>query len=85
VNRELIDFCERKMLINIFGPSQAKELWRIRQINKIYRSYDDVERRTFLLLKRLQWAGLVVRIDDSYVRQKSNGRMFRGKKANGKA
>jgi hypothetical protein len=43
VNRELIDFFERKVLITIFEPSQAEGRWRIRQNNKIYVSYDDVE------------------------------------------
>jgi len=84
VNREFIDFFERKILSNIFGPSQAKDLWRIRQNNNIYRSYDDVERWTFLLLKKLKWAGLVVRMDDSYVRQKIMVGCFVGRRCVGK-
>jgi hypothetical protein len=45
--------------------------------------YDDVALQTFLLLKRLLWAGHIVRMDDFCILKKSNGRMFQRKKAHG--
>jgi len=83
MNRELIDFFERKILSNIFGPSQAKGLWRIRIIRFTGRMMMwDVG--TFLVQKLLQWAGLVIRVDDSYVRQKIMGGCFVGRRRVGK-
>jgi hypothetical protein len=79
-----IDFFEMKILSNIFGPSQAKEVWILIQNKKIHRLCDDVACRTFLRLKSVQCAGLVVKIDDSYVRQKVMDGCFVGRSRMGK-
>lgn len=51
-------------------------MWVIRDKEEIYKFYDDVARSIFLCLKRLQWAGHIVRMDDSCVAKDVVGRCF---------
>jgi hypothetical protein len=45
----MVDSFEREIPRKIFGPMQAKWVWRIRY-NKVYKFYDDVALATFLFL-----------------------------------
>jgi hypothetical protein len=51
----------------IFGPMQAKGVWRIRYNKEIKKLYDDVILSRCLCLRTLQWAGQMVRMDDSCI------------------
>ena len=63
----MVDSFERKVLRIIFGPTQAKLVWGIRNNVEINKLYDNVVFSTFLLQKRLRWASHVVRTADSLI------------------
>jgi hypothetical protein len=58
-----IDSFEWKILQKISGLNQSKEVWRIRYNDEIYKIYKDVALSTYTRLKRLMWAGHVVRME----------------------
>jgi hypothetical protein len=61
-----IDYFEGKILRKIFGPTQSKGVWRIRYNDEIHKMYKDVALSTYIRLKRLMWAGHVVRTELQY-------------------
>jgi hypothetical protein len=57
--------CERKILRKIYGPKCEQGEWRIRsnlQIQNMYKSPDIV---TEIKVRRLEWLGHVVRMEDN--------------------
>jgi hypothetical protein len=51
----------------IFGPVQGEGMWRTRYDKEIDKLYVDVILSRCLCMKRLQWAGQMVRMDDSCI------------------
>jgi hypothetical protein len=62
------------LVTKIFGPKQAKEVWSVRYNEKIHKFYGNVAFPKCLHLKGLQWAGHVLRADDSRVSKRVMGR-----------
>jgi hypothetical protein len=73
----MVNSLERKTLRKIFRFMQAKGVCIIRDNEEIYKLYDDMAISTFLCLKRLQWAGHIVRMDDSIAPKDTVGGCFR--------
>jgi hypothetical protein len=54
---------ERKILRRIYDPFQDNGQWRIRYNKELYELYSEPDLLTCIKLKRLQWAGLVQRME----------------------
>jgi hypothetical protein len=65
------------------GLIRPKGAWRIRYNEKTDKLYDDVALSTFLCLKRLQWAGHTVRVDDPRTARKATEGGFGGRRTVG--
>jgi len=63
----MIDSFERKIHKIIFGPTQVKGVWGIRNIVEINTSYDNVVLSPFLRQRRLRWASHVVKAADPLI------------------
>jgi len=63
----MVDSFERKILRVIFGLTQVKGVWGIRNTVEINTLYDSVVPSTFLRQRRLRWASHVVRAADSLI------------------
>jgi hypothetical protein len=59
---QMIGSFERKILRIIFGPVNVNGIWRIWYNEELYRLYKDIDCVTYMHVKRLQWAGHVVRM-----------------------
>jgi hypothetical protein len=57
-------------LRKIFGPTPSKGMRRIRYNDEIYKMYKDVVLSTDMRLKRLMWAGHVVRMEQHRITKK---------------
>jgi hypothetical protein len=66
------------LLRKIFGDTQSKGAWRIRYSHEIYKMYKDVTVSTYRRLKRLMWAGHVVRMEQHLIPKKVLGSFFGG-------
>jgi hypothetical protein len=58
----MLDVFDRKILRWIFGPTQYEKGWRRRYNGEIYDLYKDMKVTEFIKLRRLQWAGHVIRM-----------------------
>jgi hypothetical protein len=56
---------ERKMLRNIYGLKSKKGIWRIRSNLEIQNIYKSPDIMTEIKVKRLEWLGHVVRMEDT--------------------
>jgi len=63
----MVDSFERKIIGIIFGPTQTKGVWGVRNTVKINTLYENVELSKFLRQRRLRWASHVVRAADSLI------------------
>jgi hypothetical protein len=79
-----IDSFEWKILQKIFAPSQSKGVWRTRYNDEIYKMYKDVPLSMCIRLKRLMWAGHVVRMEEYRIPKKVLGSSFRGERPVGR-
>jgi hypothetical protein len=71
-----IDSFEWKILQKISGLNQSKGVWRIRYNDEIYKMYKDVALSTYINLKKLMWAGHVVRMEEHRITKKVLGSCF---------
>jgi hypothetical protein len=55
---------ERKILTDIFGPTQEHGEWRIKYNNKLYTLYKESDIVTCVKINRLRWAGHVIRLEE---------------------
>jgi hypothetical protein len=60
------------------GPTQSKGVRGIRSNDEIYKMYKDVALSTYIHLKRLMWAGHVVRMEQHRIPKKVLGSCFGG-------
>jgi hypothetical protein len=65
-----IDSFERKILRKIFGANHSKGVWRIRYSDELYKMYKDVPLSVYISLKKLMWAGHVVRMEQHRIPKK---------------
>lgn len=79
-----MDCFERKTLRRIFGPVMDKGLWRIRYNGELYKLYDDIALSTLIRLKRLKWAGHIVRMEEERIPRKVLDGHFGGKRMVGR-
>jgi hypothetical protein len=63
----MIDYFERKTHKIIFGPTQVKGVWGIRNIVEINTSYDNVLLSPSLRQRRLRWTSHIVKAADSLI------------------
>jgi hypothetical protein len=75
-----IDTFEWKILQHIFAPSQSKGVWSTRYNDEIYKMYEDVPLSTYIRLKKLMWAGHVVRMDEHRIPKNVLGSCFGGER-----
>jgi hypothetical protein len=64
--------------LKVFGPTQSKVVWRIRYNDEIYKMYKDMALSIYTCLKRLMWAGHVVRTKQHCIPKKVPGSCFGG-------
>jgi hypothetical protein len=63
----VVDSFERKILRIIFGLTQVKGVWGIRNNVEINTLYDNVVPSTFLRQRRLRWASHAVMAANSFI------------------
>jgi hypothetical protein len=56
---------ERKILRKIYGPKSEQGLWRIRSNLEIQNTYKSPDIVTEIKVRRLEWLGHVVRMEDT--------------------
>jgi hypothetical protein len=61
---------ERKILRRIYGPINANGQWRCRYNTELDELYKDIDIVTDVKLRRLQWAGHVIRMPEERVPRK---------------
>jgi hypothetical protein len=81
---EMLDTFERKILRQIFSPTQDDKGWRIRYNAKMYDLYKDMKVTEFIKFRRLQWAGHVIRMEENHIPKKALQQTIHGKKWMGK-
>ena len=64
-DEELLRVFERKVLRIIFGPVCVEGEWRIRFNHELYDLYNSAVVTDLIRVKRLQWLGLVYRMDEN--------------------
>ena len=55
---------ERKLLRAVFGPANDNGEWRIQYNNELYTLYKESDIVTYIKIKRLKWAGHVIRMEE---------------------
>jgi hypothetical protein len=58
---------ERKMLRRIYGPINENGQWRCRYNTELYELYKDIDMVNDVKLRRLQWAGHVIRMSEERI------------------
>jgi hypothetical protein len=71
-----INSFEWKILQKMFGPTQSKGVWRIRYNDENYKMYKDMVLSTYICLKRLMWAGHVLRMEEHHIPKNVLGSCF---------
>lgn len=67
---EKIDSFERKILRRIYGPVCVQGEWRIRYNNELYSLYGELPLSHVIRIKRLKWAGHLIRMEEHRVPKK---------------
>ncbi|KAJ4429704.1 hypothetical protein ANN_21907 [Periplaneta americana] len=67
---EKIDSFERKILKRIYGPVCVQGEWRIRYNNELYSMYGEPPLSHIIRIKRLKWAGHLIRMEEHRVPKK---------------
>jgi hypothetical protein len=75
---------ERKILRRIYGPTQEEGRWRLRWSNELHSLYNDVNTVEDFKIRRLGWAGHIVRMEDERIPKKSFEREIPQHKTSGK-
>ena len=75
-----MDCFERKILRKIYVPLMDRGVWRIRYNVELYKLYDYVTLSTLIRLKRMTWAGHVVRMEKRRIPSKVLKGNFGGKR-----
>jgi hypothetical protein len=66
----MLNTFERKILRRIYGPIQEGGRWRPRWNNKLYTLYNDLNIVEDIKIKRLGWAGHVIRMEEKSIQKK---------------
>jgi hypothetical protein len=62
----------------------SQGVWRIRYNEELYDMYQDMSLSTYIQIKRLKWAGHVIRMEDYHITKKILGGSFTGKRPVGR-
>jgi hypothetical protein len=82
---ERLAIFERKILRRILGPVYEDDLgWSLRHNKELYELLDGPDIVKFIKFKRLQWAGHIVRIDNSKITKKVLDGKFHGRRPVGR-
>ena len=66
----MLNTFERKILRRIYGPIQEGERWRPRWNNELYTLYNDLNIVEYIKIRRLGWAGHVIRMEEERIPKK---------------
>jgi hypothetical protein len=64
INERRLSLFERKVLRCIFGEKQENGTWRKRHNYKLYETFNEPNIVTYIKVKRLAWAGHLVRMNN---------------------
>jgi len=77
-DEERLKTFERKILRKIYGPVMDNGQWRIRHNAELYNLYQNPNVITDIKLRRLQWAGHVIRMSEERIPKKLlTGRLYK--------
>jgi hypothetical protein len=66
----MLNTFERKILRRIYGPTQEEGFWRPRWNNELYSLYKDLNIVEDIKIRRLGWAGHIIRMQDERISKK---------------
>ncbi|PSN57778.1 hypothetical protein C0J52_07260 [Blattella germanica] len=81
---KIINTFERIILRRIYGQVQEDGMWRIRYNTDMYRLYNNNDISTTIQLQRLQWAGHIIRMEESRIPKKILFSQIEGRRPVGK-
>jgi hypothetical protein len=76
---EALRVWERKILRRLYGPKRDTNGWRIRTNKELQDQYRSTDIVTSINVRRLEWAGHVVRMDDEEFLGNPEGRRKPGR------
>ena len=71
---------ERNILRAIFGPTNDNGEWRIKYNDELYTLYKDSDIITYTKIKRLRWAGHVIRLEEQNPTRRVFGAVAEGRR-----
>jgi hypothetical protein len=74
---QVLNMFERKILRRICGPTQEKGCWRPRWNNEIYSLYNEPNIVEDIKIRRLGWAGHIIRMEEETIPEKVLNGNFR--------
>ena len=75
---------ERKILRRIYGPTHERGCWRPRCNNELYSLYNKPYIEEDIKIRRLEWAGHIIRMEEEMIPKKSSKRKLLHHKTSGK-
>jgi hypothetical protein len=75
---------ERKIFRRIYGPTQEGGCWRPRWSNELYSLYKELNIVENIKIRRLEWAGHIIRIEEERIPKKRAKRKLPYHKTSGK-
>jgi hypothetical protein len=75
---------ERKILRRIYDPTQEEGCWRPRWNNELYRLYNDLNIVEDIKIRRLGWAGHIIRMEEERIPKKVLNGKFHNTRAVGR-
>jgi hypothetical protein len=63
---QMVNTFERKILGRIYGPTHERGCWHPRWNNKLYSLYKEPNIMEDIKIRRLEWAGHIIRIEEGF-------------------
>jgi hypothetical protein len=70
ITEQILNTFERKILRRIYGPIQERERWLPRWNNELYTLYNDLNIVEDIKIRRLGWAGHIIRMEEERIPKK---------------
>jgi hypothetical protein len=80
----MLNTFERKILRRIYGPTHERGCWRPRWNNKLYSLYKEPNIVEDIKIRRLEWAGHIIRMEEERIPKKGCKRKLPHHKTSGK-
>jgi len=80
----MLNTFERKILQRIYGPTQEGGFWRPRWNNELYSLYKEPNIVEGIKIRRLEWVGHIIRMEEERIPKKGSKRKFQYHKTSGK-